>query len=138
VSVRLTDKFEVGASYADDRNPSAPFKLKGAYAAAKLADRTVVVVEGARTEHELTTGTGDAVRIHFGHDGEKLKAEAFAARTDPTFDNPGAYLGQGRGEAGARASYQLDEKTKIKAEALRTEDRVTGNIREGVLANVER
>src|SRR5258708_17031132 len=94
--------------------------------------------EVAGTERPGTVGQGDAGRIHFKHDGEQLKAEAFVARTDPTFDNPGAYLGQGRGEAGARLSYKLGEETTLKAEALRTEDTLNHNLRDGYMAGIER
>ena len=136
--VKVTDRITVGASFAEDRNPADPFKLRGAHALVRIGERTTVAAEFARTERPATLGEGDAGRIHLKHDGEKLKAEAFVARTDPTFDNPGAYLGQGRGEAGARVSYKIDERTAVKAEALRTEDRLNHNVRDGYMASVER
>lgn len=136
--VKVTERIVVGASFAEDRNPADPFKLRGAHAVVRLGERTTVAAEFARTERPATLGEGDAGRIHLRHDGESLKAEAFVARTDPTFDNPGAYLGQGRGEAGARLTYQLDERTALKGEALRTEDTKTGNARDGYMASFER
>jgi hypothetical protein len=136
--VKVTDRITVGASFAEDRNPSDPFKLRGAHAIVRLGERTTVAAEYAHTERPATVGQGDAGRIHFKHDGERLKAEAFVARTDPTFDNPGAYLGQGRGEAGARLSYKLGEETTLKAEALRTEDTLNHNLRDGYMAGIER
>jgi large repetitive protein len=136
--VKVTDNITVGASFAEDRNPADPFKLAGAYAVVRIGAVTTVSAEYARTDRAATVGQGDAARLHVRHDGEKLKAEAFVARTDASFDNPGAYLGQGRGESGARASYKIDDKTQVKAEALRTEDVKTGNVRDGYMASVER
>ena len=136
--VKVTDNIVLGASVAEDRNPADPFKLRGAHAVIRLGERTTITGEFARTEHEATVGQGDGARLHVKHDGDALKAEAFVARTDPTFDNPGAYLGQGRGESGARASYKVDDKTSIKAEALRTEDTANHNTRDGYMLSIER
>ena len=136
--VKLGERVEVGASFAEDKNPADPFRLRGGYGMVRLGEHTTAVAEVARTEHEMTVGQGDAARIHIRHDGERLKAEAFVARTDPTFDNPGAYLAQGRGESGARLSLKIDERTSLKAEALRTEDRTTHNVRDGYLVALER
>ncbi|MEP7069408.1 MAG: SdrD B-like domain-containing protein [Usitatibacter sp.] len=136
--VKLGERVEVGASFAEDKNPADPFRLRGGYGMVRLGEHTTAVAEVARTEHEMTVGQGDAARIHIRHDGERLKAEAFVARTDPTFDNPGAYLAQGRGESGARLSLKIDEHTSLKAEALRTEDRTTHNVRDGYLVALER
>lgn len=138
VQAKVTDDITVGASYAEDRNPADPFRLAGAHAVVRLGTSTTVAAEYARTERSLTVGQGDAGRIAIRHETERLKAEAFAARTDPSFDNPGAYLSQGRGEAGARAAYKVDDRTMVKAEALRTEDTRNGNVRDGYMASVER
>jgi hypothetical protein len=54
------------------------------------------------------------------------------------FDNPGASLSNGRGEAGAKLAYSIDDKTRLRAEALRTEERATGGKRDGVQASVEK
>jgi uncharacterized repeat protein (TIGR01451 family) len=136
--VKVTENILVGASYAEDRNPADPFKLAGAHAVVRIGANTTIAAEYARTDRGATVGQGDAGRVHVRHDGERLKAEAFVARTDESFDNPGAYLSQGRGESGARTSYKIDEKTSVKAEALRTEDVKTGGVRDGYLASVER
>lgn len=137
-TVKVTDRIAVGGSFAEDRNPAAPFKLRGAHGMVRIGDKTTVAVEVAQAEHPDRDQKGNAERIHVKHDGDKLKAEAFVARTDTGFDNPGAYLSQGRGESGARAEYKLDEKTTLKAEALRTEDRTSNNVRDGVMVSAER
>ncbi|HWH42910.1 MAG TPA: hypothetical protein VNU21_23885 [Usitatibacter sp.] len=135
--VRVTDNVDVGATAVDDRNPVAPFKLLGAHAIVRLGEKTVAAVEVARAEHPDRELAGNAERVGIKHDGDSLKAEAFAARTDTGFDNPGAYLSQGRGESGARGSYKLDEATTLKAEALRTEDITAHNRRDGVMVSAE-
>jgi len=137
-TVKVTDNIAVGASVAEDRNPAAPFKLRGAYGIVRIGEKTTVAVEVAQAEHPDKEEKGNAERVHVKHDGDRLKAEAFFARTDKDFDNPGAYLAQGRGESGARAEYKVDEKTRIKAEALRTEDRAAGNTRDGAMVSAER
>ncbi|HEX3062107.1 MAG TPA: SdrD B-like domain-containing protein, partial [Usitatibacter sp.] len=136
--VKVTDRIEVGASFAEDHNPSDPFHLRGAHTVVRLGEQTTAVAEFARTDRPMTEGAGNAERIQLRHDGERLKAEAFVARTDTTFDNPGAYLSQGRGESGARMSLKIDEQTALKAEALRTEDRLNHDVRDGVLVSLER
>lgn len=136
--VKVTERITVGASFAEDRNPADPFKLRGAHTVVRLGERTTVMAEVARTDRPATVGQGDAFRVHVRHDGEDLKAEAFVARTDPTFDNPGAYLSQGRGESGARAAYKIDEHLTLKAEALRTEDTRNHNVRDGFMVSAER
>lgn len=137
-TVKVTEKIALGATFADDHNPAAPFKLRGAYGLVRIGDKTSMAVEVARAEHPDLDKNGNAERVQLKHDGDKLKAEAFVARTDKDFDNPNAYLSQGRGESGARASYKVDEKTSIKAEALRTEDRSNGNTRDGAMVSAER
>ncbi|HET7403110.1 MAG TPA: hypothetical protein VFJ62_15050 [Usitatibacter sp.] len=135
--VRVTDSVDLGGTAVEDRNPAAPFKLFGAHAIARLGEKTVAAVEVARAEHADRELAGNAGRVGIKHDGERLKAEAFAAHTDTGFDNPGAYLAQGRGESGARGSYKLDEATSVKAEALRTEDIAAHNRRDGVTVSAE-
>jgi hypothetical protein len=136
VQIRLTNRIEVGASYAEDQNPTNPFKLYGVNATVRLAENTVLWAEVAQTD-QLANGKGTGERIEVKHDGEKLKVQAFVARTDVEFNNPGAYMGQGRSEAGVRASWQFTEDTMLRAEALHTGDLANNSRRDGVLATVQ-
>jgi uncharacterized repeat protein (TIGR01451 family) len=134
--VKLTDRIGVGGTYVRDENPQAPFTLAGATAVAKLGEGTFVVGEVARTERGAEGVTGDAVRLEVKHDSKDLKANAFVARSDREFNNPSAWLTNGRSESGGRAEYRVREGTMVRAEALRTEDLVGGNVRDGALASV--
>jgi hypothetical protein len=80
--------------------------------------------------------TGDAARIEIKHDSTNLKGHAFVAKTDRGFENPGAYLTQGRSEAGGKLDYKLTANATIKAEALRTEDVANNAVRDGVALSV--
>ncbi|MBX3673919.1 MAG: DUF11 domain-containing protein [Burkholderiales bacterium] len=134
--VKVGERVEVGGTFVKDENPQKPFTLAGAHVAAKLGESTVVVAEVARTESGTDGLTGDAARFEVKHESKDLKAQAFVARSDRAFDNPGAWVTQGRAEAGGRAEYRLREGTQLRAEALRTEDLATGSVRDGAMAAV--
>ncbi|MBK7660955.1 MAG: DUF11 domain-containing protein [Betaproteobacteria bacterium] len=136
--VKLTDRIEVGGIYVDDRNPSDPMKLAGVNATVKLGERTFAFAEAAQTERELTSGKGQGTRLEVKHDSKDLQANAYVARTDASFDNPGSYLSKGRSESGGKAAWRVDEKTLVRGEVLRTEDVTTSAVRDGLAASVER
>ena len=138
--VKLTDRLEVGAAAVDDRNPYAEFRMGSANASYRFGDNTLLVAEFARTQSEVNTNSinqitsqglkdvtgeveGDAWRVEFAHQTEKLEARLFAARTDPAFNNPAAPLYGGRGEYNARVAYQLGPRLELYVEGLRSEDR---------------
>ncbi|MEK7322404.1 MAG: hypothetical protein AABZ84_04915 [Pseudomonadota bacterium] len=135
--VKLNGRVEVGGSWIDDRNPQDPATLQSVNATLRLAEQTVVMGELVRTD-KLSVGDGHGERIEVRHDGENLQATLFAGRTDAEFDNPSASLSKGRAEAGARASYKIDERTRLVGEAIRTEDVVSDDRRDGVMLGAER
>jgi uncharacterized repeat protein (TIGR01451 family) len=135
--VKVTDRVEVGGVYVKDKNPLAPFTLAGANATVKLGEGTYVIGEAARTEHGVDDRKGDAGRIEIKHESPGVKGNAFVAKTDRDFDNPGAYLTQGRSEAGGKLDYKLTPRTTLRAEALRTEDVITHAVRDGAALAVE-
>ncbi|WP_145478596.1 hypothetical protein [Stenotrophomonas rhizophila] len=137
---KLTDRLEVGAAAVDDRNPYAEFRMGSANASYRFGDNTLLVAEFARTQSEVNTNSinqitsqglkdvtgeveGDAWRVEFAHQTEKLEARLFAARTDPAFNNPAAPLYGGRGEYNARMAYQVGPRLELYVEGLRSEDR---------------
>lgn len=145
VQVRLSERLEVGASLVDDRNPLDKFRMAGVNAIARLSDKTFLVAELAQTRRELITNSssqgsqsGNAGRVEFRHAGSNIDLTAYAGRAERDFDNPGSGLSKGRQEIGGRATYKLDEKTRVKGEMLQTEDIVTGGKRDGVLLVVEK
>jgi uncharacterized repeat protein (TIGR01451 family) len=135
--VKVTDHVEVGGVFVKDQNPLAPFTLGGANLAIKVGEGTYIISEVARTISGLDDEKGNAGRIEIKHEGKDFKADAYVARTDKEFNNPGAWLTQGRSESGAHLDYKLSAKTTLKAEALRTEDVTTGDVRTGASVSVQ-
>src|SRR5258706_10022585 len=135
--VKLGSRVEVGGVYVKDKNPLMPFTLAGANMVVKLGESTYIFGEVARTEHGIEDIKGDAGRLEIRHESTNLKAQAFVARTDRGFENPGAYLSEGRSEAGGKLDYKLSERTTIRAEALGTEDVTTNSVRDGAAISVQ-
>ena len=140
---RLSPQIEIGGSAVADDNDLARYRLYSANATWKIAEKTALVAEYARTETEINTNPtnqsttpalaglagdvgGNAWRFEFAHEGEKTEARAFLGRSDPAFNNPSAPLNAGRGEGQASASYQVTETVKVYGEATMSEDRNPG------------
>ncbi|HEX7465417.1 MAG TPA: hypothetical protein VF309_02170, partial [Usitatibacter sp.] len=134
--VKLGDRVEVGGVYVKDKNPLAPFTLGGANMTVKLGAATYIITEVARSETGLDDVKGNAERIEFKHDSKDLKATAYVARTDLGFENPGAYLTQGRSEAGGKLDYKISDRLTLRAEALRTADLATSSTRDGEAVSI--
>ena len=144
--VKLTDWFEVGASWAKDENPQEPYELRSANATLRLAGDTYLMAEIAESDHldeeaqaleeETVRGTGQ--RIELVHKGGRTEFRIHAGETDPEFHNPTATLDGGRREAGIKATVRVGEKTRLITEGLWTEDVTVGGERKGVHAFVER
>ena len=135
--VDITDSISVGASHVEDENPQDSGSLSSANMTLKLAEKTTLIAEIANSERE-SIGSGTGERFELRHDGEAFKARIRAGRTEADFDNPSASLSAGREEASARASYRLDERTRLVGEAIHTRDVDSGGRRDGALAGVER
>ena len=134
--VQVSDKIEVGGTYVRDENPQQKFTLKGANVGVKLGEKTLLTAEVAQTD-SVTSGKGNGARVELKHESKDWLASAFVGKTDARFDNPNALLNKGRGEAGLKAAYRLNDKTRLKAEAIRSEDVVSNGHRDGALLTVE-
>ncbi|MBL8995684.1 MAG: DUF11 domain-containing protein, partial [Gemmatimonadetes bacterium] len=134
---RLTDATEVGATVVRDANPLADRTLIGVNATLRLREGTYLLGEMARTDGD-SISAGLATRFELRHQGSSLDFRAFMTQSDSAFDNPSSTFGAGRAEYGIRSTLKLDLKTRLRAEALRTEDRVTSGTRDGALLSVER
>ncbi len=142
--VKLTEKIEIGGVYVIDRNPQAPSTLEnnpkqiiGLNGAIRLTDKTVLVGEVVQTE-SFDEAKGLGKRIELKHKSETIDGSVYWGKTDSEFNNPGASLGKGRVEAGAKLGYKIDDKTRLVAEAIHTEDNANGGTRDGQLIAVER
>ena len=140
---KLSPQIEIGGSAVNDTNDLARYKLYSANATWRIAPKTAIVVEVARSESEINTNPtnvtttpalagktgevgGNAWRVELAHEGDRTEARGFYGRSDPEFNNPAAPLNAGRGEGQASASYQLTETVKVYGEATMSEDRNPG------------
>ncbi len=142
--VKVTDRIELGGVYVIDRNPQSTTTLEnnvkqiiGLNGAIKLSDKTVLVAEIVQTEgFDGKKGLGE--RVELKHKDDKLDASIYWGKTDEDFNNPGASQGRGRVEAGAKAAFKLNDRTRILGEILHTEDAVANGKRDGQLIAIER
>jgi uncharacterized repeat protein (TIGR01451 family) len=135
--VKVTEFLEVGGSYVRDENPEVDYELKSANATVKLPYDAYLITEVAQSD-DLIEGDGTACRAEIRRSGERTEARVFYSEADDGFVNPGASLTAGRIEAGAEVTHLIDERTRIEAEAVYDEDRVSGGDRKGVKAMVLR
>lgn len=145
VQAKLSEWLEVGVNHVQDQNPLDKFRMSGVNAVAKLADKSFLIAEIAETRREQISGVlapgerrGHAERIELRHSDSAVEASFYAGRADENFDNPSSGLARGRLEVGGKLTYRLDEKTRIKAELLRTEDTQSNSHRDGALLAAER
>lgn len=141
--VKLAEQLELGGSLVKDRNPLAPYDLASANATWRMGPRTALVVEGAQSTSTVNTNpanqnvtpglagrsgevTGKAARLEFAHEGDSTEARLSAGRSSPAFNNPGAPLSGGRGEAYGLAAFKLTPELKAYVEGYRSEDRNAG------------
>lgn len=134
---RLHDRVEVGGSVAHDDNPVNRYTLGSANATVKVADETFLIGEWARSDSD-EKGSGNAARAELRHGGPALSGRAYVEQAGLSFDNPSSTIQSGRLEAGVKAHWKADRATGLKVEAIRSEDRATGAIRDGALVNLER
>jgi hypothetical protein len=137
--VKIGDNVAIGGSYAQDKNPLAPYSIKGVNAEVRLGERTYVVAELAQSQGNQyvnqgitpALGTtlaapidqkGNAGRLEIRHDGQDLKGRAYIAKSDPTFQNPSAGLSPGRQEAGASVQLKISEQLSVYGDVLETKD----------------
>ncbi|KVW99768.1 DUF11 domain-containing protein [Thiobacillus denitrificans] len=135
--VKVNETLSLGASIAEDQNPQDRYRLASVDAIVKLAAGTTLVAEAANSRKD-SLGSGTGQRVEIQHKDGPLEASLSIGRTDPAFDNPSALLTHGRSEAKARASWRMDERTRLKAEWLQSKDAASGGAREGGQLAVER
>ncbi len=136
---RITPSLEIGASHVESRDPADPYKLSGVNATLRLGERTWVMAEFARSDHEAlgAAGQGDGARVEMRHEGERLDARLWAGTTDREFSNISSSYNGGRGEAGAVATWRVDERWSLRLDAMRSHDKTIDAVRETAYAGVQ-
>ncbi|MGB7740519.1 MAG: hypothetical protein WBM03_15530 [Steroidobacteraceae bacterium] len=133
--VKVHERVELGASLVRDDNPENPMTLVGMTAVARPTDGSAVIAELAQTDTRLA-GQGLAGRIEWLKQDGDLRVRAQVTTADRSFDNTSSGFSGGRTEATAMATYELDAKSSIRAEAVHSRDLVAGGERTGALLTV--
>ncbi len=135
--VVLSPGVEFGGSAVRDENPRGSYDLQSANATFKVAPKTFLVGELARSDSAGVSG--EAGRVELRHQGDKLDARVFYGRTGETFTNAAAILGSGRIEGGAKVSYKAAPGTRLIGQAIDTASLgPQAGSRKGVRADVEK
>lgn len=134
--IKVTDFFEVGGSFVEDRNPEDNYRLKSINSTLRLGENTVLIGEAAESTTELE-GTGRGGRIELQHRGSIVDGRVYAGQTDEDFVNRASQLGQGRTEAGALGSIKLTNSTNLKGEFLYSSNDTLGTNTTGGLLNIQ-
>jgi predicted porin len=136
---RITPALEIGGSHVESQDPSDPYKLSGVNATLRLGDQSWALVELARSERDALgdRGQGDGARLEVRHQGERLDARLWAGETDREFSNISSSYNGGRAEAGAVATWKMDEEWSLRVDAMRSEDKTVDAVRETAYAGVQ-
>ncbi|MDX2111102.1 MAG: hypothetical protein SFY80_12765 [Verrucomicrobiota bacterium] len=134
-TVKILSWWEVGGSYVEDQNPLEQYTLSSANTTIKLAEKTFLIGEVARSE-SLVEGQGMAGRVELRHSDSKTDARVYAGKAEADFKNPTSMLTAGRVEAGFDATRKLAPNTTLKTEGIYSQDVATSGNRKGVRADV--
>lgn len=135
-SFRIADGVYVGGTFASEDDQQDPYRLWSANLGVDFSEKTYFTAEVAGTTRR-SLGTGTANRFEFVHEGDPISARIFTGRTDPTFDNPTSILASGRTESGIKATWDLNENTRLLGEAIRSKDNRTGGVLTGYQVGVQ-
>ncbi|MEO7731655.1 MAG: hypothetical protein ABIY55_11825, partial [Kofleriaceae bacterium] len=135
--VRPVRRIELMGSYVREDDPLEEHEQFGAGATVELFPRTFATGEWAHTDSAGML-TANAFRGEIRHASRKLDLRGFGVRTDAGFDNPSSGYAAGRREFGGAGRYALDRRTSLAAEAVRTQDLVTGGRRTGASLAIDR
>ena len=137
-SHQLTSSVTVGAALVRDGDPLKPLSMQSVGVTAKLGERTIAVIELARTQTPLSAqASGEAGRVEIRHEDGGVAAQAHLAKASAGFENSTAAVSRGVEEAGVKGSYKVNDKLQIKGEYLHSVDSATQVRREGVQTGLE-
>lgn len=137
VRVQVLPGVTAGALAVRDDDPANAQQLQGLTLEARLAEKTVLTAEAARSRTDLQ-GKGTGQRVELRHEQGRLQAHVWGARTDAGFYNPGSPQSAGQAQYGAKGAYALDEHHRVVLEALRTTQGTTGAEQSGAELRLER
>jgi uncharacterized repeat protein (TIGR01451 family) len=133
---KLNSKIQIGGMYISDMNPADQYRLMGFNSTVKLANKTTLTSEFARTKDDLI-GVGTGYHFELQHESSGLTMRTYLGRTTATFDNQNAMLNSGRGEGGMKVNWRLKHSNRIVIDAIRTEGTTTGGTQVGAQISFE-
>lgn len=153
--LQINPSVSLGATYAKDRNPLGHYELASVNAKLRVAEKTQIVGELARSENDnvanfgfdqsliggsnsnitANAASGNAYRLDVRHDGDTLQARVYGQKTEKGFNNASSSSGIGYGNArtelGAKATYAARPGLRLTAEALSSKDDITDGEKKG-------
>ena len=150
---QLSERVNVGASYAQSDDPTNNEKLAGVNSVVKFNDRLKLVAEVAHYESDkindslasainvqsLNSETsGDAARIELTYKDNARDAKLFYTQADQGFTPATSPATAGRTETGLNLTNRINDKTSLKAEAIQTKDDTNDTKRQGAMVSIER
>ncbi len=139
--VKLGERFELGGSYVEDKNPLSPYRLGSVNASVRLGQSGSITVEVANSSSAYyaaggsTTLTpsgaagevrndrsGQAVRLEGAYNEGDWDARGWFMRAERDFYNPAAGVSEGKMEAGLATRYKLSDTLSIYGTAQRNQD----------------
>lgn len=137
--LQLGEHTKVGVVAVDNRDPSRPERLVGAYAQVPLSETTQLVGEVLRSRVAPGNGIdadapkasdgvrqGQAARIEIQHEGKSTQLRAQVQASSKDFDANGVSLSGGRQEALVEGRLKVSDSTQLKAELRNQQDIDTG------------
>ncbi|MCI0746567.1 MAG: hypothetical protein L0Y58_14295, partial [Verrucomicrobia subdivision 3 bacterium] len=132
---KMTPWLEIGGAAMRDENPLGKYSLHSANTTLKLAPKTYVIGEFARSDTEVTDGI--AGRVELRHQDAKSDARIYFGHAENTFSNTASILSSGRTEAGGKASYKIAPNTRLVGQALLTHSLGEHGERKGIRLDIE-
>ena len=122
----LGNRLEVGGGIVRDDNPLGRFDLSSVNATLDLGRGTTFTSEYARAD-SASMAAGGAVRFELRHGSDRFNTRLLFLQTDSLFVNPSSSFLAARREFSFLGSARLADRTSLFGEALRTEERRTGD-----------
>lgn len=116
---RMSRLFSFGLSGVRDEDPAKPLQLYGADFTAYLGKSSTLVGEFARS-NTPDHGTGNAERLEWRGQTDRVQGRIWGIHTDADFQNPSAMQSAGQSQYGAQVGIKLGERDRLVVEGLRT------------------
>ncbi len=134
--LQVTPSLALGGTAIHDADPGNELTLEGINLTQKFDGHTTLSAEVARSDTDLY-GDGSGEHLDFVHADGPFQAHLWGTHTDTNFYNPNSLQSAGESQYGVKAAYKLDEKDRIVAEGLETNNSTTGAEQTGAQVKLE-